>query len=78
MNSISLLAVTIFSGAIAGTMLAIINLGLVEPYIDSAIALETQRKISSGENLDMAELVHLQDFGKKVVQLLRELSTVFR
>ena len=46
MNSISLLAVTIFSGAIAGTILAIINLGLVEPYIDSAIALETQRKIS--------------------------------
>ena len=35
MNSISLLAVTIFSGAIAGTILAIINLGLVEPYIDS-------------------------------------------
>lgn len=57
MNSISLLAVTIFSGAIAGTILAIINLGLVEPYIDSAIALETQRKISSGENVDMAELV---------------------
>ena len=58
MNSISLLAVTIFSGAIAGTILAIINLGVVEPYIDSAISLETQRKISSGENVDMAELVH--------------------
>jgi len=58
MNSISLLAVTIFSGAIAGTILAIINLGVVEPYIDSAISLETQHKISSGENVDMAELVH--------------------
>jgi len=32
--------VTVFSGAIAGTILAIINLGLVEPYIDSAISLE--------------------------------------
>ncbi|MGA7977926.1 MAG: CbtA family protein [Nitrososphaeraceae archaeon] len=64
MNSISLLAVTIFSGAIAGTILAIINLGLVEPYIDSAIALETQRKISSGENLDMAELVHYRTWQK--------------
>ena len=64
MNSISLLAVTIFSGAIAGTILAIINLGLVEPYIDSAIALETQRKISSGENVDMAELVHYRFWQK--------------
>jgi predicted cobalt transporter CbtA len=64
MNSISLLAVTIFSGAIAGTILAIINLGLVEPYIDSAIALETQRKISSGENVDMAELVHYRVWQK--------------
>jgi hypothetical protein len=64
MNSISLLAVTIFSGAIAGTILAIINLGLVEPYIDSAIALETQRKISSGEHVDMAELVHYRIWQK--------------
>jgi len=64
MNSISLLAVTIFSGAIAGTILAIINLGLVEPYIDSAISLETQRKISSGENVDMAELVHYRIWQK--------------
>ena len=64
MNSMSLLAVTIFSGAIAGTILAIINLGLVEPYIDSAIALETQRKISSGENVDMAELVHYRFWQK--------------
>jgi predicted cobalt transporter CbtA len=64
MNSISLLAVTIFSGAIAGTILAIINLGLVEPYIDSAIVLETQRKISSGENVDMTELVHYRVWQK--------------
>jgi len=64
MNSISLLAVTIFSGAIAGTILAIINLGLVEPYIDSAISLETQRKISSGENVNMAELVHYRIWQK--------------
>ena len=64
MNSISLLAVTIFSGAIAGTILAIINLGVVEPYIDSAISLETQRKISSGENVDMAELVHYRIWQK--------------
>jgi len=64
MNSISLLAVTIFSGAIAGTILAIINLGLVEPYIDSAISLETQRKMSSGENVNMAELVHYRIWQK--------------
>ena len=76
MNSISLLAVTIFSGAIAGTILAIINLGLVEPYIDSAISLETQRKISSGENVNMAELVHYRIW-QKGGAIARDLFTVY-
>jgi hypothetical protein len=50
------LAITILSGAIAGTILGIINLGLVEPYIDQAIGLEIQNSISSGENVDLAEV----------------------
>ncbi len=56
MKALTFLAVTIFSGAIAGTILAIINLGMVEPYIDRAIALENQRKISSGEKVDLVEI----------------------
>ena len=64
MKDLTFLAITIFSDAIAGTILSIINLGLVEPYIDSAITIETQRKISSGENVDMAELVHYRIWQK--------------
>jgi predicted cobalt transporter CbtA len=50
------LAITTLSGAIAGTILGIINLGLVEPYIDQAIGLEIQNSISSGGNVDLAEV----------------------
>jgi len=50
------LAITIFSGAVAGAILGIINLGLVEPYIDQAIAIEVQNSISSGEKVNLAEL----------------------
>jgi len=46
------LAITILSGALAGTILGIINLGLVEPYIDQAIGIEIQNSVSSGENVD--------------------------
>jgi predicted cobalt transporter CbtA len=56
LRAISFLAVTIISGAIAGTILAIINLGLVEPYIDQAIALEVQKSVSAGENVNLQEL----------------------
>lgn len=64
MKTITFLAVTILSGAVAGTILALLNLGLVEPYIDKAIALETQKKVSSGENVNMAELVDYRAWQK--------------
>ena len=56
MKALALLAITIFSGAVAGTILAIINLGLVEPYIDKAIAIEVQNSIASGEKVDLVEI----------------------
>lgn len=56
MKTLIFLAVTIFSGAVAGTILAILNLGLVEPYIDRAIALEVENMISSGEKVDLVEI----------------------
>jgi predicted cobalt transporter CbtA len=52
LRALTLVAITIFAGAVAGTILAILNLGLVEPYIDRAIALEVERMISSGEKVD--------------------------
>jgi len=58
------LAITILSGAIAGTILGIINLGLVEPYIDQAIGLEIQNSVSSGENVDLAEIAHYRIWQK--------------
>ena len=38
--------------------------GLVEPYIDNTIIIETQCKISSGENVDMNELGHYRAWQK--------------
>lgn len=56
LRAITLLAITIFSGAVAGTILAILNLGLVEPFIDRAIALEVESMVSSGEKVDPVEM----------------------
>jgi predicted cobalt transporter CbtA len=42
---------------IAGVILAFLNLGIVEPYIDRAIGLEVAKQVSSGEKVNMAELV---------------------
>lgn len=56
LKTLTFLAITIFSGAVAGTILAILNLVIVGPYIDRAIALENQRKISSGEKIDLVEI----------------------
>jgi hypothetical protein len=58
------LAITILSGALAGTILGIINLGLVEPYIDQAIGIEIQNSVSSGENVDLSEIAHYRIWQK--------------
>ena len=52
MRSFPFLLVTLVSGAVAGTILGIVNLGVVEPYIDKAIQLETQNEIRAGENVN--------------------------
>ncbi len=46
MNSLSFLVVTVISGTIAGTILGLINLVLVEPYLDRAIGIEVQNSIA--------------------------------
>ncbi len=49
--------ITLSSGVIAGIILAFLNLGIVEPTIDKAITLEVQQQVSSGENVNMSELI---------------------
>lgn len=57
MKTVAFILITLVSGAIAGTMLGLINQILVEPYIDQAIAIEVQNTVASGESVDVDELV---------------------
>ena len=55
MKSITFIAITLLSGAISGTLLTIMNLGIVEPYIDEAINIENQNAIAQGEVINPQE-----------------------
>ena len=57
LNALALVAITLSSGVIAGLILALLNLGIVEPTIDKAIALEVQKQASLGENVNISELI---------------------
>jgi predicted cobalt transporter CbtA len=57
MKTIAFIIITLTSGAIAGTILGLINQLLVEPYIDQAIQIEIQNTVESGEPVDLDELV---------------------
>lgn len=48
-------AVTLLSGAIAGTTLGVINQGVVEPFIERAIAIEMQNAVLDGEIINPIE-----------------------
>jgi predicted cobalt transporter CbtA len=55
MKTITFIAITILSGAITGTILALINLGIVEPFIERAIALENERAATDSEMINPIE-----------------------
>ena len=57
MKALTFVAITLCSGVIAGIILAFLNLGIVEPYIDKAIGLEVAKQASSGKKVNMAELI---------------------
>ena len=57
MKTIAFIIITLTSGAIAGTILGLVNQLLVEPYIDQAIQIEIQNTVASGEPVDLDELV---------------------
>jgi predicted cobalt transporter CbtA len=51
MKAITFIAITLLAGAIAGTILAIMNQGIVQPFIEQAIALENQRAAAEGDEM---------------------------
>jgi predicted cobalt transporter CbtA len=55
LKTITFIAITILTGAIAGTILSFINLGIVEPLIDQAIGIENQNAAAAGEIIDPTE-----------------------
>src|SRR5919198_1149269 len=55
MRTLPFVIITLFSGAIAGIILGLINQAIVEPFIDKAIGIETQRHIARGESIDTAQ-----------------------
>jgi predicted cobalt transporter CbtA len=55
MKTITFIAITLLAGAIAGTILGILNQGIVEPYIEQAIALENDKAASEGELINSVE-----------------------
>jgi predicted cobalt transporter CbtA len=57
LKALTFVAITLSSGVIAGIILAFLNLGIVEPYIDRAIGLEVAKQVSSGEKVNMGELI---------------------
>jgi predicted cobalt transporter CbtA len=48
-------AITLLSGAIAGTILGVINQGVVEPFVERAIAIEMQNAALDGEIINPIE-----------------------
>jgi predicted cobalt transporter CbtA len=55
LKALTFVIVTLLSGAIAGIVLGLINQATVEPFIDKAISIETQRHIARRENVDTAQ-----------------------
>ena len=64
MRTLPFLLVTVVSGAIAGTILGLINLGVVEPFIDKAIELEIQNDIQAGQTVNMNEITDYRTWQK--------------
>ena len=55
MKTLTFITITLFSGAISGALLGLINQGMVEPFIDKAIGIETQKQVNAGKIIDFAQ-----------------------
>lgn len=56
MRTFSFLFITLVSGATAGAILGLINLAVVEPFIDQAIGIELNNDINAGQSVNMDEI----------------------
>lgn len=61
MKTITFIAITLFAGAITGTILGILNQGIVEPYIEQAIALENG-KVAAAEEGEIMNPVEFSNY----------------
>src|SRR5947208_1447383 len=55
MNTLSFLAIVIIAGLLAGLVHGMLNIVIVEPYLDTSIGIENQRMFASGEAKDTPE-----------------------
>jgi predicted cobalt transporter CbtA len=55
MKTITFITITLLAGAIAGTILGVMNQVVVEPFIEHAIELEKQNTAQSGQIINPAE-----------------------
>jgi len=55
MKTATFLAIVLLSGVLAGTIHGVVNLVLVEPYLDQAIGIENQHMFASGKESDTPE-----------------------
>jgi|SRR5690606_6029470 len=55
MKAMIFVAITILAGSISGTILSTINMGIVEPFIDRAIAIENENAAAAGEIINPIE-----------------------
>jgi predicted cobalt transporter CbtA len=55
MKTFTFITITLLSGAIAGAVLGLINQGIVEPFIDKAIGIETQKQVNAGKIIDFVQ-----------------------
>ncbi|WP_415282176.1 CbtA family protein [Candidatus Nitrososphaera sp. FF02] len=62
MKAVTFIAISLLSGAIAGTILALINQAAVEPFIEQAIQLEVRAAEAEGEIIDPVELRAYRDW----------------
>jgi predicted cobalt transporter CbtA len=65
LDSLSFLVVAVISGAISGTIFGLVNLALVEPYLDRAIGIEVQNAVSAGEDLNPIDHVNYRFWQKE-------------
>jgi hypothetical protein len=62
MKAITFIAITLLAGAIAGTILGILNQGIVEPFIEQAIARENEKAAAIAEEGEIMNPIEFNNY----------------